>query len=288
MNSSFVRRVFRFICRVLDYKYSVWKAKRDVEQRWIYRKKGKNHTLPAQLIVSLTSYPARFKSLHLTIKCLLTQTVAPDKVILWLAHQDRTELTEEILCLENEGLQILFCDDIKSYKKIIPTLHLEPEAFVVTADDDLYYTESWLEELTVSYAGDNKEVICHRAHKIMMDDTCSLLPYIEWEMETKSNEASSLIFPTSGAGALYPPNVFHPYVLADEIFMDGCPRADDVWLYWMVRLSNGKARKVGASWKLIEWPGTQSNALWTKNVLDGGNDLQIEYMLKRFGLPITE
>lgn len=34
-----------------------------------------------KIIVSLTSYPKRFRYLHLTVKSLLLQTVKPDKII---------------------------------------------------------------------------------------------------------------------------------------------------------------------------------------------------------------
>ena len=44
------------------------------------------HRLPSELIVSLTSYPPRFKTLHLTIKSLLDQTVRPDRIILWIGR----------------------------------------------------------------------------------------------------------------------------------------------------------------------------------------------------------
>ena len=37
-----------------------------------------------KVIVSLTSYPARFDTIHLCIKSLMYQTIKPDKIILWL------------------------------------------------------------------------------------------------------------------------------------------------------------------------------------------------------------
>ncbi|MFD2440114.1 hypothetical protein ACFSS8_08530 [Paracoccus kondratievae] len=48
------------------------------------------HGLRAPLIVSLTSYPARFASLHLVLRSVLQQTVRADRVILWLDEGIRT------------------------------------------------------------------------------------------------------------------------------------------------------------------------------------------------------
>ena len=77
------------------------------------------HDLDAPLVVSLTSYPARFGSLHLVLQSLLMQTVRPDRVILWLAAGDETQLTPEITALD---VEIRICPNWRSYKKIVPTL----------------------------------------------------------------------------------------------------------------------------------------------------------------------
>lgn len=49
----------------------------------------KRHGLSVPLIVSLTSYSLRFKKLHLTLKCLLNQSIEPDKIILWISYDDK-------------------------------------------------------------------------------------------------------------------------------------------------------------------------------------------------------
>lgn len=272
-------------CRKFCSKVTTLTLQQIVDQRWVLQIKGRPHNLPARLIVSLTSHPKRFKTLPLTIKCLATQTVRPDRIILWVAHQDKNELTEDILALQNSGIEIAYCEDLKSYKKLIPTLTVAPDAFIVTADDDLYYRPTWLEELSSAYTGNNKEVICHRAHTIRLDAVGNPISYKDWELDTIDNVASPLIFPTSGAGVLFPPNALHPDATAAELFMTHCPRADDVWLYWMLRLAGCNARKIGCKYRLIEWPGTEESALWLGNVLNGENDVQIRTMMNRYGFP---
>ena len=180
-----------------------------VPLKFFLRSEGKRHGLPSTLIVSLTSYPARFGTLHLTLKCLLSQSVAPDRVILWIAHSDRPYLTPAILKLQKVGLQIEFCDDLLSYKKIIPALRCFPSSFIVTADDDLHYWSTWLEELINGYQEDPSGVICHRAHRIQLGADKLPAAYNQWEFETLRTDSSALNFQTGGAGALYPPNSLH-------------------------------------------------------------------------------
>jgi len=266
--------------------YPALLAKRDLAIRWGAREPAKRHGLPGQLIVSLTSYPARFETLPLTLKCLLTQTVSADRIILWIAHGDMNSLTEDILRLKSEGLEILYCDDLRSYKKIIPALEFAPEAFIVTADDDLYFDSIWLEQLVASYAGNNKEVLCHRAHKIKLDEYGLPLSYDEWEYETRINSSNSLIFPTSGAGALYPPGIFYGDISDDKKFLEFCPDADDIWLYWMIRLSGRQARKVGERSPLIVLAKDRHQGLWVANVAGKANDTHIQTMIRRYGFSI--
>ena len=255
-----------------------WKVKLRFRSRAI----AKPHELIAPLIISLTSYPPRFSELPLTIKCLLSQSMAADRVILWIAHEDKNELTPAILNLQKEGLEIAYCENLRSYKKIIPTLKHYPECFIVTADDDLYYSPTWLAEMVQSYEGNPKEVICHRAHQICLGKNGLPLPYMKWEAETECLEASPLIFQTGGGGALYPPGIFHPDVQRTDLFAKLCPDGDDVWLYWMMRLNGGVARKIGIRHDLYMWPSTRKSALFHKNIAGGGNDYCIQMMIEKY------
>lgn len=272
----------RFQHRVLPNLLAAW-----VTLTFPLRRKAKAHGLSAPLIISLTSYPARFSKLDLTLKCLLSQTMAADKVILWIAHQDKAKLTPAILKLQNKGLEIGYCDDLRSYKKIIPALQNYSDSFIVTADDDLYYWPTWLAELVENYDGNVKDVVCHRAHRINLSEGGVPLPYSTWEFEISQHNASVRNFPTSGAGALYPPNIFFSDVLNAELFQKLCPNADDVWLYWMMRLNSGVARKIDRVHPLHCWQDSQIQSLYHQNVAGGGNDQQIIAMTNTYGYPHT-
>lgn len=256
--------------------------------RWRFgsvRRGGDPHGLDKPLIVSLTSFPPRFKTLPLTLKCLLSQSIRADAVVLWIASEDESRLTDDILSLRDNGLSIRICAEIKSYKKIIPSIEAYPGSFIVTADDDVYYRPTWLEELISAWTGEKSEVICHRAHRICVDAGRNPLPYQDWDFDTSSAQRSPAIFPTGAGGVLYPPGIFDPRVTDKTLFTTLCPTADDIWLYWMMRLNGGTARRLGP-FRLMNWPGSQHVSLWSDN-LNGRNDHAIARMIERFGLPLN-
>ena len=70
--------------------------------RWCFRRRAPAHGRSRELIVSLTSYPKRFSTLHLTLKSLLTQSVRPDRVILWLAEADKNAVPPAVAALQRQ------------------------------------------------------------------------------------------------------------------------------------------------------------------------------------------
>jgi len=222
----------------------------------------------------------------LTIKCLLSQTIAPDAVVLWIADADRMALPADVVALRQFGLTIEYTEDLGSFKKIVPALRRFPTAFIATADDDLYYWPTWLEELVSSRSPGKQEILCHRVHKIRLAADGRPLPYMEWQLEYKGTEISPLIFPTGGAGTLYPPGHLHPDVLDDATFRMLCPSADDAWLYWMGLRGGSLFRKIDYFHFIRTWPGSQVSTLYHENgPQGGGNDRQIGNLVNRYGFP---
>lgn len=242
----------------------------------------KKHRLPGELIVSLTSYPPRYKTLYPTLKSLLRQSVAPDRIILWIAEKDMECLPDNVKTLK--GVEICATADIASYKKIIPALKAYPEAFIVTADDDIYYRKDWLKGLVEEYNPVEKIIPCYRVHRIIMKDG-NPLPYGQWEQDVKEPEQGDFLFPTSGAGIIYPPGCFAEEMLDEKTFTALCPRADDIWLFWMALRGGHHYKKTKTDHKINVWPASQTAALFKENCLDGGNDRQIKNMIEKFGWP---
>jgi hypothetical protein len=235
--------------------------------------------------VSLTSYPARFGTLHLTVACLLDQSLKADRTILWVAHDDISALPHKVTALERQGLEIRPCDDLRSYKKLVPALEAFPEAFIATADDDIYYAADWLE--TLARGLEDGVIPCHRAHRVKRLHDGHIGPYSEWERDVQDARArrpSKDILATTGAGALFPPHSLAPIVTDRSRFLRLCRNGDDLWFHWCARMTGTLHKKVGARMVLTPWPGSQPSSLWDENER-GGNDRMIAALLAEFGYP---
>ena len=138
------------------------------------------------VIVSLTSYEERFKDLVISIYSLLNQTIKPDRIILWLSdeYDGVNDLPYEITRFIKNGLEIRFVKDIKSYTKAIYAFKEYPEAIIVTADDDIYYPEDWLEKLYHSYITHPQDIQVHRAHRVKIIDN-NFEPLFQSAMQAK-------------------------------------------------------------------------------------------------------
>ena len=256
-----------------------WRAERSVRGR--VDRGDRPHGLPGELIVSLTSHPPRFSTLAKTLRSLLAQDVRADRTILWLATGDENSLPSEVVDLQHHGLEIRTCEDLGSYKKIVPTLLEFPNAFIVTADDDLYYSRDWLTKLVSGVVPQEKVIVCVRAHKPEADEH-GFRPYSLWHWEfVTSGEVRDDLFPTGGAGALYPPGSLAAETCDGGSFTELCPTADDVWLYCMAKRAGSRHRQVGGRFPLVNWDGTEEGGLEHLNVLEG-NDIQLARVWQRY------
>jgi hypothetical protein len=223
--------------------------------------------------------------LHLTVACLLDQTVKADRTILWIAHQDLPKLPAQVRQLEYRGVEIVGCDDLRSFKKLIPAVEAYPNAFVATADDDVYYPCDWLETLV---GGVSKSVItCHRAHRIITTPDGAPAPYSMWlrdVQDRKAREPSTDLLPTGAGGILYPPRSLDARVTDASLYQRLSPNGDDLWFYWCARMAGTLHKKVGRRMLLTPWPKSQSSALWDSNE-QGGNDRMITALQAEFGYP---
>lgn len=238
-----------------------------MELKWKYKRKdylgvsNKKREIP--LIVSLTTYPKRIKSVHLVIRSLLCQTIKPDMIILWLAYEQfpnkEEDLPGELVELKKNGLTIEWCNDIKSYKKLIPTIKRYPNAYIITFDDDLYYLPSAVERLYKAAKKNPNEIHCHRGTKIVISDGRFLaIPggYITYKKSTYLHKL------TGCSGVCYPPNVLYKDVLDENLFMNIAQTNDDIWFWLMGVLKGTKCNIIKNNLPgLFEIPNSQQESL---------------------------
>jgi len=215
-----------------------------------------------ELIISLTSYPPRINTINLTIKSLLNQSLKADKVILWLAPEQfpnkEKDLPKNLTILCNYGLTIDWYHDIKSYKKLIPTLIKYPNAIIATVDDDAIYPYQWLEKLYTSYQKYPKNIHAHRVTQIYYNGTFQTIAggYHYYKNGNYLNKLVGL------GGVLYPPYCFYKDILNETLFMKLAPTNDDQWFWFQGVLNGFKVRVVENPFIKANYvPGSQNVAL---------------------------
>ena len=273
--------------RALEYRHSL-------SFRFSRRRGTSSGKRSPELIVSLTTIPERIRAVGLCLDSILGQSLKPDRIMLWLSEGNGLSRQDVLTGVHSgrfrrlieRGVEVRWCRDIRSYRKIIPTMREHPEALIVTADDDIMYPRHWLRTLFTAYKNEPRYIHCHLAHQIRHDESGRPLPYRQWLMGSPGSLGPSLdLFPTGVAGALYAPGHLHEEVLNEEAFLSLCPTADDVWLKAMSLLKGVACKKV--SMDTMPLPAIRiprNRALFEENVAGGGNDRQITAVMNRYGV----
>lgn len=243
-----------------------------------------------EVIVSLTTYGKRIHDVYLTIESIMHQTAKPNKIILWLAEDEFTMNTIPISLkrLIDRGLTIEFCEDIKSYKKLVPALQRYPDSIIITIDDDVAYQQDLIENLLHSYREDPDLIHFCRGHKMRITKDGILDSYTRWDFFINNTLTDKLNFPTGVGGILYPPHCFHEDVTNEKLFMVLCPTADDIWFKAMSLLKGTFSRKVythnvnGMDYTILNNDIQDETALWNINITR--NDEQIKAVFSKYNL----
>ena len=246
-------------------KYAISEYKDDPENYLHTLKKLNDY--PHDIIISLTTYSKRIKTVHKTISSLLNQSLRVDKILLWLDETEvkHSELPAELIALESDVFEICFCPNYKSYKKLIPTLECYPEAVIITFDDDINYPQDQVEKLVHAHFEQPNEIITSVARNIQIQDG-QILPYSDWlhTFREQVGKAYWQLLPIGVGGVLYPVGSLHKEVMNVEAFMTLAPHGDDLWFKCMTLLNDRKVIALNHGYNLsgntIE--GTQDVGLW--------------------------
>lgn len=246
-----------------------------------------------KITASLTSFPERIPTLHYTIESLLTQSVKPDRLILWLAEEQfprkEEDLPSSLTKLIQYGLEIKWCEDLKSYKKLVPTILECPNDIIITFDDDIYYDGKVIEDLYNGYLKNPKAITTIRAFRVKFDKSNNLSFFSSnkiiwnWRKYQKPSLYNTII---GCGGVLYPPNSLYQDILDKNKFQKILPTQDDIFFWGMailnktpIQIVNGYSKTL----KVIE--NTQNSGLCKINIKKGkglsGNQ-SLEQLLKAY------
>ena len=243
------------------------------------------------VVISLTSYGRRVRDcVPYTLYYFFKQKQKPSRIILWLDydHWNDDNLPLRLVFLKKYGLEVRYCKDIKSYKKLIYTLKLCPDDKIVTADDDMLYSLNMLRELSILSCRHPDNIIALRYFMPVWEiPSKSFAAYRKWD-NTNENSMNIAPMPTTGGGVLFPPHCFNHEVFNEDVYSNLCHQADDVW-FWAMAIYSG--RKIFARWKDVIIPIDafyqkfhKGSALEHSNVDENANDRQIKAVFDYYKL----
>lgn len=241
-----------------------------------------------ELIVSLTTHGRRIYDVCLAIESIMQGSLLPNRLILWLGENFQNKpLPRTLQNQMKRGLEIRYCKDIGPFTKLVPALKQFPNAVIVTIDDDMIYSQEMLEGLLLSYLSEPNAIHAYRIHNMTYDENGCLKSYINWQLEASVIEHP---FFTGVGGVLYPPFTLHVEVMKENVFLQICKYADDVWFNAMAMLNNTRIVKVDShSKKNIDYVpllNVQETGLSEENTNPNScrNDEQIKAVFAKYNL----
>ncbi|MDD3410993.1 MAG: glycosyltransferase family A protein [Eubacteriales bacterium] len=275
----------RLLGRLTNYLYPAHCALRPLKAR------AKAQAASPRVIVTLTTFPRRAGKLHLCLESILRQTRPADLVLLYLAREEfpTPDTVPEPLrrMAENGLIEIRYCENLRSFKKIFFSAQEYPKDILITADDDTFYPEDWIEGLMKLWKAHPDCVCCYRAAGIRLDEKGAPLPYSRFDKLSNGVKGPSfLLLPTGVGGVLYPPRAFAGVTFDAKAVMALCPTADDLWLR-AVLMQKGlpvvKARENSTEWFTVL--GSQRWSLKDVNVgANGKNDDAMKNLVEAYRL----
>lgn len=251
-----------------------------------------NESRERKIIASLTSYGRRVSStVYFTIVSIMKQSKKADRIILWLDNRNwnKNNLPKNLIRLQENGLEIRFYDDIRSYKKLIPTLKEFPNDLIITFDDDIFYESTVIEELHNAYNSDNKSIHAFLTSAIKFDSMNNPDEY--WCKEGHPNRFDL----ATGVGSiLYSKDLLYKDICDESLFKALAPLADDIWFYFMEVLQGTHVNMVRKDDnKLCFYPLDSfyqrlhsNSSLNSSNLHQNGNNRQIKAIMEYYNLSI--
>jgi hypothetical protein len=248
--------------------------------------RGADHD-PADVLVALTTYPARVSTAVLAVRSLLQQRVQPRKLIVVLAEDEfpGRAVPVELKRLTADGLEILWVTrNSRSYKKLVPVRERFPQATIVTADDDMLYPRWWLGRLVDASLRERGSIVGYRGRQITFDAHGNPRPYVQWGKATRSTPSHEVML-TGAGGILYPPSSLPEDCFNVDLAERLAPTADDIWFRIGAYRMQTPVRVVDD--KFHDFPEVRGNVetgLARTNVESMQNDVQLEACIKYFEL----
>ena len=247
------------------------------------RVRGERAEVP--VVVSMTSHPGRIKYAWLSIETLLRQTVKPQALILVLSLEEfpTKKIPSRLSAQTQRGLTITWVNENHgSFDKLLPVRAMFPDASIATFDDDKYFPNSILAQLSHASMVQPTAVIGARGWRIKPNPQDNRFHYgIGWDRVTSPSTGRDLLMP-GGNGCLYPKGSMHKKVDNWKSALSVCPTADDIWFWASISKAESLSHCLGLPAHRPVKLQQGSPALSEENRLR--NDQQFSSAIKHFGL----
>ena len=188
------------------------------------------------VVCSLTSYPGRINECFYAIKSILLQSVTPNRVVLWLASSQfpNKKLPDVYQQLVKIGVEIRFCDDLRSHKKYFSMLQEQkPDEVVVTFDDDIIYHPDTIKRVLETHYLYPDCIVCNEAKILKLNESGdSLASYSVWRKASNGHKIPDIFRYSimTGSGCLYPYGIMPIQTFDEEKIKKFAFTADDLWI----------------------------------------------------------
>lgn len=190
-----------------------------------------------EVVVSLTTYGARFYDVYLTIESIMQGTIKPNRIVLWVSEDLKSTKLPIVLANQVErGLEIRYRRDMRSFTKLLYSLKEFPNSTIVTVDDDVIYNFDFLETLVNTHNSHPGMICANMIKPITKEWEGRSLVYSQILLADKYETTCNKYIVEGYAGVLYPPKALHEEVFNEKVFMDISKYADDIWFSAMAAL----------------------------------------------------
>jgi hypothetical protein len=248
-----------------------------------------------KLIISMTSFPPRINGVGKVWYSILSQNVDRSlyRCILVLAKPEFPNGIKDLptdlrLIIENGLVELIWhATNIKSHKKLIPTLLKYPDSDILVIDDDVIRPQGWLKCFIEDHKKYPNDVITGMVAQYLENGKFKMYPNREFG-NTNYGTVIKDGRPANGrGGTLYPAHTFKdPRFFDEKLFMRLTPNSDESWQFYFNRKDGKNIRLISKQFDVSNFvKGTQEQptALWKVNHRNNGYDTIWQNLKRELG-----
>ncbi|MBF0406252.1 MAG: hypothetical protein HQM10_02775 [Candidatus Riflebacteria bacterium] len=218
-------------------------------------------------ILSVTTIPERVEHFFSAIDCFLSQSVKPEKMIVWLCENYFSEADIEKIRIKfalPAWIELKRVIHLGPHTRVFYAVKKFPDYPIVVADDDMIFPIFWLENLLKKFKNEPEYIHAYYTKTISFDKNLALKPQHEWLSDI--HEPSHFHHLLLGVGTIFPPGSFHKDALDLEKIKALAPTSSDTWFTVMAILKGTKVKKMFPESQIFPIiPGTQKKSMWQIN-----------------------